>query len=169
MRFALGRPDSVSTPALSHGGAPPRTRSVGVRQHSIQEQLLRRNAKQFQGGLVFKARRLVVSFNSRPRVIKKKKKSQAAVHPCVCLKSDLLPASSYTLSRFPRSALCAPQPVAFAQGWYQPCFVTAFTSHALSRCLPLLCSAWAHQPSASDAHGRSQASGRVGIQAGSVS
>ena len=29
--------------------------------------------KQFRAGLVFKARRLVVSLNSRPRVIKKKK------------------------------------------------------------------------------------------------
>ena len=32
------------------------------------------NEKQFRGGLVFKARRLVVSLNSRPRVIKKKKR-----------------------------------------------------------------------------------------------
>ena len=41
-------------------------------QHAIQEQLLRSNEKPFRGGLVFKARRLVVSLNSRPRVIKKK-------------------------------------------------------------------------------------------------
>ena len=40
---------------------------VGIR-------LLRSNEKQFRGGLVFKARRRVVSLNSRPRVIKKKKK-----------------------------------------------------------------------------------------------
>jgi hypothetical protein len=45
-------------------------------QHSIQEQLLRSNEKQFRGGLVFKARRLVVSLSSRPRVIKKKKKKE---------------------------------------------------------------------------------------------
>ena len=35
-------------------------------------QLLRSNEKQSRGGLVFKARRLVPSLNSRPRVIKKK-------------------------------------------------------------------------------------------------
>ena len=40
----------------------------------LEVQLLRRKEKQFRGGLVFKARRLVVSLNSRPRVIKKKKK-----------------------------------------------------------------------------------------------
>jgi len=34
--------------------------------------LLRGNEKQFRRGLVFKARRLFVSLNSRPRVIKKK-------------------------------------------------------------------------------------------------
>ena len=37
--------------------------------------MLRSNEKQFQEGLVFKARRLFVSLNSRPRVIKKKKKA----------------------------------------------------------------------------------------------
>ena len=47
--------------------------------------MLRSNGKQFQGGLVFKARRLFVSLNSRPRVTKKKKKKvdlfdRAALH-----------------------------------------------------------------------------------------
>ena len=32
------------------------------------------NERQFRGGLVFKARKLVVSLSSRPRVIKKKEK-----------------------------------------------------------------------------------------------
>ena len=36
------------------------------------EQLNRCNEKQFRGGLVVKARRLLVSLNSRPRIIKKK-------------------------------------------------------------------------------------------------
>ena len=36
--------------------------------------MLRTNEKHFQGGLVFKARRLFASLNSGPRVIKKKKK-----------------------------------------------------------------------------------------------
>ena len=40
----------------------------------FKKQLLRRNVKRFRGGLVFKARRLEVSLNSRPRVIKKKEK-----------------------------------------------------------------------------------------------
>jgi len=34
------------------------------------------NEKLFQGGLVFKAHRLLVSLNSRPRVIKKKQKER---------------------------------------------------------------------------------------------
>ena len=110
-----------------------------------------------------KARRLVISFNSRPRVIKKKKKSQAAVHPCVCLKSDLLPASSHALSHSPRYALCPSQPVAFRQGWHLYSIVNAFTFHTLSRGLSLLCSARAHQPSASDPLSRNQAAGRVDI------
>ena len=46
---------------------------------SIQEQLLRSDEKQFQDGLVFKARRLFVSLNSRPRVIKKKKKKSSGL------------------------------------------------------------------------------------------
>ena len=58
----------------------PRQRNADVMQFwsresiwdSIQEQLLRSNDKQFRGGLVFQARRLVVSLNSRPRVITKK-------------------------------------------------------------------------------------------------
>ena len=41
---------------------------------ALDSRLLRSNEKQFRGGLVFKARRLFVSLNSRPRVIKKKKK-----------------------------------------------------------------------------------------------
>ena len=40
----------------------------------VDEQLLRSNEKQFRGGLAFKARRLVVSVNFRPRVIKKREK-----------------------------------------------------------------------------------------------
>ena len=44
-------------------------------QFTIRERLLRSNEKQFQRGLVFKARRFFVSLNSRPRVIKKKKKT----------------------------------------------------------------------------------------------
>ena len=39
------------------------------------------NEKRFQGGLVFKARRLFASLNSRPRVIKKKKKVGAGKAP----------------------------------------------------------------------------------------
>jgi len=50
------------------------SRLVDLLYHLIQEQLLRSNEQQFRGGLVFKARRLVVSLDSRPRVIKKKKK-----------------------------------------------------------------------------------------------
>ena len=42
--------------------------------YCLHEQLLRSNGKQFRGGLVFKACRLVVSLKSRPRVIKEKKK-----------------------------------------------------------------------------------------------
>ena len=45
-------------------------------QLTIREQRLRSNEKQFQGGLVFKDHRLFVSLNSRPRVIKKKKKEE---------------------------------------------------------------------------------------------
>ena len=45
---------------------------LGIR-FSIQEQLLRSDEKQFQGGLVFKARRLVHHSTLKPRVIKKKK------------------------------------------------------------------------------------------------
>ena len=44
-----------------------------------QEQLLRSDERQFRGGLVFKARRLLVSLISRPRVIKKKKKKHLAL------------------------------------------------------------------------------------------
>ena len=52
--------------------------------------LLRSSEKQFRGGLVCKARGLVVSLNSRQRVIKKKKKVEgcgfrswvAGFHPC---------------------------------------------------------------------------------------
>ena len=40
----------------------------------IEEQLLRRNVKQFRGGLVFKAHRLVYLSTLGWRVIKKKKK-----------------------------------------------------------------------------------------------
>ena len=41
---------------------------------ALDSRLLRSNEKQFRGGLVSKARRLFVSLNSRPSVIKKKKK-----------------------------------------------------------------------------------------------
>jgi hypothetical protein len=53
----------------------PKWSQVGVEvEYSIREQLLRSNERQFRGGLVCKARRLVVSLNSRPRVIKKKRR-----------------------------------------------------------------------------------------------
>jgi len=43
-------------------------------QFSIQEQLLRRNVKRFQGGLVLKAHRLVYHSTLGWRVIKKKRR-----------------------------------------------------------------------------------------------
>ena len=55
----------------------PQTRCASTRGSSFPAwlQLLRSNGKQFAGGLVFKARRLCVSLNSRPRVIQKKKEA----------------------------------------------------------------------------------------------
>jgi len=50
-------------------------------QLTIREQLFRSNEKQFQGGLVFKARRLFVSLNFRPRVIKKRGRSKDLTDP----------------------------------------------------------------------------------------
>ena len=44
-------------------------------QFSIQEQLLRSSEKRFREELVFKARRLFVSINFRPRVIKKRREA----------------------------------------------------------------------------------------------
>ena len=58
-------------PTASH----PRTTPSLLTRHLVETSGFRfSNEKQFRGGLVFKVLRLVVSLNSRPRVIKKKKK-----------------------------------------------------------------------------------------------
>ena len=70
-KLTFGDPLLDSGVDLTPAPLPSENRTV----ISIQEQLLRSDEKQFRGGLVFKARRLVVSLNSRPRVMKKKKES----------------------------------------------------------------------------------------------
>ena len=67
--------DSLAAEALGRSHQPSEVhypRSVWDRDR----ELLRSNEKQLRGGLVFKARRLVLSLNSRPRVMKKKKKDR---------------------------------------------------------------------------------------------
>ena len=54
--------------------APSRSISVAMSPSSSHLGSDFGNEKQLRGGLVFKARRLVVSLNSRPRVIKNKKR-----------------------------------------------------------------------------------------------
>ena len=70
--------------------------------------MLRSNEKQFRGGLVFKARRLVVSLNSRPRVMKEKKEEES-VNP-----SEVEP--GYIKGRY---NLALPEGLCISEGLYR--------------------------------------------------
>ena len=63
----------TNSPRLSTNGRHPTTEDRGSVQLSISEQLLGRNVKQFRGGLVLKAHRLVYRSTLGLRVIKKKR------------------------------------------------------------------------------------------------
>ena len=78
--ISLGYRSCSSSPSTSSVPPLPASRTV---QLTIREQLLRSNEKQFQGGLVLKARRLFVSLNSRPRVIKKRERRRHCPRPAV--------------------------------------------------------------------------------------